>query len=153
MKQKMAEGSNMRRIEEASLAAIQRALEVCQLFPVVLYLHGSQGTAWQRHDSDWDFAILTDAPLHLEQKLAFQQVLASALGTDDVDLADLNRCDTVFSALVVSQGKALYVGDDEQRQRYEMLVLAQYARLNEERALILQDIRKRGTVFSRESLA
>ncbi len=128
---------------------IKRVVEASKLSPVVMYIHGSQGTLWQRDDSDWDFAILADEALTWKQRLKLQQALALALGQEVIDLSDLRQCDTVFAAQVVSKGEAVYVGNDEKRQCYEVLVLAKYARLNEERALILNDIRRRGTVLSK----
>lgn len=140
-----------RKLRNAEEAAIWKAfatwIEATGIDPVAVYLHGSRGTDWQREESDWDFAILAEQPLAWEQRMSLYQALSATLSDTDIDLADLRQCDTVFAAHVVSEGEAIYVGDEPARQRYEMLVLAKYARLNEDRRDILADIRQRGTVY------
>lgn len=79
--------------------------------------------------------------------MALMEKLTQALKGETIDLADLRQSDTVFAAHVVCEGEAVYVSDDAARQQYEMLALANYARLNEERQGILQDIRQRGTIY------
>lgn len=49
---------------------------------------------------------------------------------------------------VISTGKRLYCGDRLACERFEDYVYAAYARLNEERRGILEDIRQRGTICS-----
>lgn len=140
-----------RHLEASDLAGISQGIEAglaaSQLLPQAIYLHGSRGTKWQREESDWDFAILAAERITWEQRLSFLQAISPALQGAPIDLADLRQCDTVFAAHVVSEGDAIYVGDEAARQQYEMLVLAKYARLNEERQGILNDIRQRGTVY------
>lgn len=135
-------------VEETAIrAAVANWVENGGIDLVVLYLHGSRGTPWQREESDWDFAVLCDQTLTWEQRMNLLDGFTRALDGAAIDLADLRQCDTVFAAHVVSEGEAVCVGNEAARQRYEMLALAKYARLNEERHAILNDIRRRGTVY------
>ena len=140
-----------RKLKIAEEAAIWKAVaawvDAEGIAPVVLYLHGSRGTDWQRAESDWDFAVLCDQPLAWTQRMSLLDGISRALDGSTIDLADLRQCDTVFAAHLVSEGEAIYIGDEAARQRFEMLALAKYARLNEERHDILNDIRQRGTVY------
>lgn len=140
-----------RKLEAASDAAIHQAIasgiEASGLDPVAVYLHGSRGTDWEREESDWDFAILGAAQLTWEQRQCFLQALSQGLRASSLDLADLHQCDTVFAAHVVTEGQPVYESNEAARQNFEMLTLSKYARLNEERCGILEDIRQRGTVY------
>ena len=62
--------------------------------------------------------------------------LSEALGRD-VDLIDLGRSNAVLRKEVVNRGRLLYETDPLRRAEFEMYVLSDYARLNEERAPVL----------------
>jgi len=49
---------------------------------------------------------------------------------------------------VVSTGRVLFASDRAQVDRFEMYVLADYCRLNEERRAILDDVKRRGRVYA-----
>jgi hypothetical protein len=66
----------------------------------------------------------------------------------DVDLIDLRQASTVMRMQVVSTGESLFSADDPKREQFETMVYASYARLNEERRGILDDIRARGRVYA-----
>lgn len=91
--------------------------------------------------------MLAKQPLLWEQRSQLASSLCQALDVLQVDVADLRQCDTVFAAQVVSSAQVIYSADEAARQRFEMLTLAQYARLNEQRHGILQDIRQRGSIY------
>ena len=67
-----------------------------------------------------------------------------------IDMADISHANSVFAALVITNGDRIYSKGIE-ADRFEMKVLASYARLNEERKGILEDIIKRGTVYNFEA--
>ena len=50
---------------------------------------------------------------------------------------------------VVASGVAVAVGDATERERFEILAYASYARLNEERRAILEQIAGERTVYGR----
>lgn len=61
-----------------------------------------------------------------------------------VDLIDLKRASTVMAKEVLRTGTPLSITNPSSQQDFEMRVLADYARLNEERQPILQMIRHAG---------
>lgn len=76
------------------------------------------------------------------------QRLATALRRD-VDLVDLRTASAVLRAQVLRDGELLIDLAPSARAEFEMLVLADYARLNEERREILLDVKARGSVHGR----
>jgi len=104
--------------------------------PAVIYLFGSFGTAREHPGSDLDLAILPSSPLDPVVCFATANELSNRLGIA-VDLIDLSRASTVMAKEVMRTGIPLAVADPLARQAFEMRTLADYARLNEERAPIL----------------
>ena len=123
------------------LAALREALPEC----LAIYRFGSWGTADQRPDSDIDLAVLPGAPLPPVQRWELAQKLAVITGRD-VDLIDLLAASTELCLQVVAHGTRLYCPDEAEVEKFEDTVFAGYARLNEERRDILDDIRHRGNV-------
>jgi len=110
-------------------------LEPCK--PAVIYLFGSFGTDTQHPGSDIDLAFL---PTHVTDPFECFQIanlLADQLG-HSVDLADLSQASTVFSKEVLRTGIPIDTASPALQQQFEMLTLADYARLNEERQAILE---------------
>lgn len=117
---------------------------------VAVYVHGSWGTQDERSNSDLDMAVLAARPLTLEDRLNFMRRIELTIGAaHEIDMADMSHANSVFAALVISSGDRIYSKGIE-ADRFEMKVLATYARLNEERQGILDDIIKRGTVYDFE---
>ena len=115
---------------------------------VAIYRFGTWGTASQRPDSDVDIAVLSDEPQPVKQLWDVSQELAVELGSE-VDLVDLRRASTVFAAQVVSAGERLFCANETVCETWENYVYAAYARLNEERREIIQDIEARGSIYGR----
>jgi predicted nucleotidyltransferase len=132
---------------DALKRAVHNALVQTGLDIIAIYLHGSYATAHQREESDVDLAVLPERALSLEEGLSFSVALQTELGSCEIDLADLRRANTVFAAQVVTNGRRIYTANPEAADRFEMLTLSQYASLNEERAEILDDIKRRGRIF------
>ena len=112
---------------------------------IAVYRHGSFGTPEELPTSDLDLAILAAAPVDPVARLALVASLGEAVGRE-VDLADLRAASTVFRARVVAEGACVFEGDPSARAAFEMRALSAYAMLNEERAGILEDIEKRGSI-------
>lgn len=112
---------------------------------VAVYRFGSWGTPDERPDSDVDMAVLMTAPIPTVERWELAQRLAVIAGRD-VDLVDLRGASTVLAAQVVSSGERLYCANSDLCEEFEDRAYAAYARLNEERRTILQDIRARGSV-------
>lgn len=112
---------------------------------LAIYRFGSAGTKYQRSDSDVDLAFLADRARDVVATWDIAQDIAAELGRD-VDLIDLRNASTVMAANIVTGGTRLLCVDADKCAEFEAHTLADYARLNEERRGILQDIEQRGGV-------
>jgi predicted nucleotidyltransferase len=113
---------------------------------IAIYAFGSRVRDHARPDSDFDLAILGAAPLEPQRRWELQQELAVAARAD-VDLVDLRRASTVMRTQVLKDARLLLDGDRPARELFEATALSDYARLNEERRGILEDIAARGNVY------
>ena len=113
---------------------------------VAIYLFGSAAAGELRADSDIDLAVLPAAPMPAAQLWSLAQELAVSAGRD-VDLINLQSASTVMRAQVISTGKRLYCANELLCGEFEDRVYADYARLNEGRRYILDDIRERGRIY------
>lgn len=115
---------------------------------IALYAFGSQVSGGVRPESDVDLAVLAPKALSPSVLFTLREDLAARLNRD-VDLVDLRATSTVLRMQVLSTGRCLFSGDDRARETFEMVAYASYARLNEERRGILEDIRAQGSVYAR----
>jgi len=113
-----------------------------------LYRFGSQAKGTARPDSDVDLAILSREPIPNLRRFELAQELATQLHRD-VDLVDLRTASTVMRMQVISSGECLFKVSDRLQGEFEDLVYSTYARLNEERREILNDVHTRGSVYAR----
>lgn len=131
--------------------ALQPALDALrQAIPGLLavYVYGSVARDEAHDGSDVDIAILAEHPVDAVERFDLAGKLASQLGRD-VDLLDLKQASTVMRAQVMESAHRLWVRDDAPVDEFEAHVLSDFARLNEERAAILNEIRERGSVYAR----
>jgi uncharacterized protein len=94
-----------------------------------------------------DLAVLACDPIPAMRRFGLAQELAIQLHRD-VDLVDLRTASTVMRMQVISTGECLDAPNEPTRREFEMYVFSVYARLNEERRGILDDIRARGSVYT-----
>ncbi|WP_416150828.1 hypothetical protein ACM26V_07635 [Salipaludibacillus sp. HK11] len=59
----------------------------------------------------------------------------------------MKKASTVFQAQIVSTGEVIYCKNDEEKAHYKLKVLKMYAKLNEERAHIVNKIEGSGTIY------
>lgn len=110
-----------------------------------VYLFGSEARGETRADSDVDVAVLLPRRLDALERWHAQERLAARLGRD-VDLVDLRSASAVLRVQVVDRGVLLADPAPPARALFEALALSDYARLQEERRGILDDIAARGHV-------
>jgi len=115
---------------------------------IAVYRFGSSVGDATHAKSDVDLAVLAPRPLDPVRRFDLQAQLARALHRD-VDLVDLHAASTVMRMQVISRGIALAVFDSAERDFFETYTYADYARLNEERKAILQQIERDGRVYGR----
>lgn len=115
---------------------------------LAIYLFGSWGSEGERPDSDIDLALLTEKPLEPMPRWELAQALASRLRRD-VDLVDLLAASTVMRMQIVANGERLYASDLYKVELFEDMVFSDYARLNEERRKILNDVKQRGNIYGK----
>ena len=87
---------------------------------LLAYLFGSLGT--DREANDIDLAILTrDKPAY-----CLREQIVECLGTERVDLVDLERASPVLRFEILKTGRPLYVADEELNERFELETLHLY---------------------------
>lgn len=116
--------------------SIRSAIEEVLGCPMALWLFGSGAEGRLRDDSDLDLAVLMPAPIEPLRCYDAAQELALRLGRD-VDLIDLHAAPPALRAEVVGRGRRLAVADARVADLFACHALADYARLNEERAPVL----------------
>lgn len=112
-----------------------------------VYLFGSADTPDERGDSDVDLAYLSFQTVDPVLRWEYAQELATWLKRD-VDLIDLREASAVMRAQVVAHGRRLYCRDETVCARFEDSVFSAYARLNESRREILQQIAHQGRIHA-----
>lgn len=116
-----------------------------KISPYLIILFGSTLTKNTTLESDIDLAFLSRQKHTAYEVFIVSQELADMLGRE-VDLVDLSKSSTVFQARVMSTGKVIYCSDETKRMLFHMLALKKYARLNEERRVIINRIVKGETI-------
>jgi predicted nucleotidyltransferase len=114
---------------------------------VAVYVFGSTETGGAQASSDLDLAVLASSRMDPIGRWELQGDLAR-LAHLPVDLVDLRAASTVMQMQVVSTGRLLWMANRADVDRFEMYVLADYCRLNEERRAILDQIARRGQVYA-----
>lgn len=123
---------------------------VQELDPLLIYLYGSYAKGKARPNSDVDLAFYANQQSDPYEIFLLANQLAMQL-RKDVDLVDLRTASTVFRAQVISTGELLLCSDRFFKENYEIRVLKEYTKLNEERKEILEAIREEGSIYGRDS--
>lgn len=113
-----------------------------------VYRFGSTVGGGEHRASDVDLAFLAPRPLDPVRRFEIQERLAVALRRD-VDLVDLRAASTVMRMQIIAHGVVLAVFDLPEKERFETYVYSSYARLNEERRAIVEQVVRDGTVYGR----
>jgi len=113
---------------------------------VAVYLFGSRARGDGNADSDIDLAVLAEDRMEPVGRWKLQEDLA-AMAHHSVDLVDLRQASTVMRVEVMRDALVLLDSQPSLRAAFECFALSAYARLNEERRGIMQDIRARGRIY------
>jgi len=116
--------------------------------PYLIYLFGSAANGNLNDNSDIDIAFLSDEQLTDYEVYIMAQELADILQRE-IDLINLKKSSTVFKVQVIGTGKKIYCTDENRRMYFEMHSFKEYALLNEEREIIMENIKKRGSVYGK----
>lgn len=111
-----------------------------------IYLFGSFARGEGREDSDIDIAIYTDEKISAYDLFIISNKLAFEV-KKDVQIVDLKDVDTVFASQIVGNREELYCEDEILKGNYNMRAFKDYAKLNEERKVILDAIEKDGSIY------
>lgn len=115
-----------------------------------VYLFGSYDTECVRLDSDIDLALLL--PFHSAVKTKDLPLspcrvdLETKLGRN-VDLINLRLTNTVLQNEILNAGRLIFAKEPEAIHEFEMRVLSDYQKLNEERKDILEDFHRTGRAY------
>ena len=115
-----------------------------------IYLFGSYGTADEWPTSDVDIALLL--PPEEAKRVGWREIeeatvaLGQLLGRD-VDLINLRQVSTVFRHQIVMTGRRLYCANVLDVEEFELLTMALYQKLNQERAEILAEGLRSGRFY------
>jgi predicted nucleotidyltransferase len=126
------------------LAAVREALPGVRR----VYLFGSRAVGEEWPDSDLDLAVVLDGPADPVSLWMAGEDIASRLDVD-VDLIDLLTADTVLKHQIVTKGRRLFAADPMDAERYEIFILKDMMDLDEIRAPLIADIKRRGSVYGR----
>lgn len=110
-----------------------------------IWLYGSVAKGVDTPESDLDIAILAQKSLPFDKRLSLSADLERQTRRD-VDLIDLRKAPTVLRKEIIANGRRIHCVDLEACEIFEDFIFADYARLNEERAGILEDIFQRGSI-------
>lgn len=111
-----------------------------------IWVYGSVAKGSAGKKSDIDIAVLAPLPINFQVRLDTIVALNRQLGRE-VDLVDMRSVATVLRKEIVVHGKRIFCIDALRCDMYEDFIYADYARLNEERALILKDIFERKSIY------
>ncbi len=111
-----------------------------------IYLFGSFAKGEGREDSDIDIALYTDQIIPAYTLFIAANEL-SFIVKRDVQLVHLKDISTVFAAQIVGAREVLYCEDEDLMVHYNIRTLKEYAKLNEERKIILDAIERDGKVY------
>ncbi|NLB89301.1 MAG: nucleotidyltransferase domain-containing protein [Syntrophomonadaceae bacterium] len=119
-----------------------------ELGAILIILFGSAITDRTHVDSDIDIAFISKNKYDSLELYTCAQDL-SALLKKEVDLIDLAQVSPVIQVQIISKGRIIYDENPQFRMEFFILAFKKYARLNEEREMVLNKIKERGRVYGK----
>ena len=95
-----------------------------QITGVILF--GSYDTPFFTAESDLDFGVVYSQSVELFTELALEAEISQALGTDQVDLVNLNKAPLILKYNAVAKGRIIYEKDYERMSDFLEQVFAAY---------------------------
>lgn len=111
----------------------------------IIYIFGSFARNELREDSDIDIAIITD--YNFEEHIKYINDLENILNYD-IDLINFNKIDINFQSEIIIEGRCIFFKDEYEKQKFEMKILSNYLTFEEDRKVVIDEVYKRGSVFS-----
>jgi uncharacterized protein len=124
--------------EQKIISIIKEELPLCQ----AIYIFGSFADSTINQDSDVDIAVLL--PHENAKKVGsltlsdLHHKLSDEIGRD-VDLINLRLTTTVLQKEIIFNGRCIFCTDNYAKEKFEMLTISFYQKLNEERKEILEE--------------
>ncbi len=113
-----------------------------------IYLFGSRTDGAANGDSDFDIAFLNEHTVQKDTRRDFNlSIELGSLLNATVDLVDLQHSRTDFRFIIVSTGERIYCADQVFCDTFDMVSYSMYHRFEEERKPIIEDIKKRGSIY------
>lgn len=112
----------------------------------LIYLFGSFAKGEGREDSDVDLAIYPEENISPYDLFIISNKLSSKI-KKDVQIVNLKDIDTVFAAQIVGNREELYCSNKALMENYNVRIFKDYAKLNEERQVILDAIERDGNIY------
>ncbi|MFD2616079.1 type VII toxin-antitoxin system MntA family adenylyltransferase antitoxin [Terrilactibacillus laevilacticus] len=120
-----------------------------KLNPSFIVLFGSYAKNTMHIQSDIDIAFFKkDVEITKYDTFMLAQELADLL-KKEVDLINITEASTVFQAQIYTTGKVIYCNDELLRMKEQMKALSMYAKLNEERKIILKKVDESGSIYEK----
>lgn len=117
--------------------------------PSFIILYGSFAKGTARADSDLDLAYFSFEELSAYEHFALAGEIAS-FANHDVDIVNIKQIDTVFTMQIFAEGVPIYIQDENEFYLQRMRAYSMYATLNEQRAVLLDAVQERRSVFGDE---
>jgi len=112
----------------------------------LIYLYGSILTPAFNEESDIDCAIYCEKSVFNKAYYKTKTNIEFLLQRD-VDLVNIKTADPAFATEIIYTGKLIYASEKAFKERFEMRIFAEYLTLEEDRAVVLEAVYKRGRVF------
>jgi predicted nucleotidyltransferase len=120
---------------------------VNKLNAVTIFLFGSMIHGDTHSESDVDIAFICRKQQHHGFDLFLVAQELAILLQKEVDLIDLHRASTVMQIQVIQNGEILHDACPKDTALLKVKWMKEYARLNEERQCILDQIKESGTIY------
>jgi uncharacterized protein len=117
--------------------------------PDFIILFGSFAKGTAREESDVDLAYFSDKQLSSYERFNLANDLA-LICEREVDLVDIREINTIFAMQIFENGVPIYIRNEDEYTRQKIKAYRMYAELNEQRAVIIEGIKNRGSVFGDE---